>query len=132
MSILVFTIILSYINFSISLRIVYKTSSVFIYFPVIVIWRISCIAECNRAPLDFAEGESELVSGFNVEYGRGQFAIIFVAEYGIVVYFSLLTANLFNIICIKPFIIFSIIVSIILFVRSVFPRLRYDKLIRLA
>lgn len=43
---------------------------------------MSCIAETNRTPFDFAEGESELVSGFNVEYGAGGFALIFMAEYG--------------------------------------------------
>lgn len=92
---------------------------------------LSCIAECNRAPFDFAEGESELVSGFNVEYRRGLFALIFVAEYGIVIYFSLLSGLLFS--DKQGFIlIFCFILMVILFIRAVLPRFRYDKLIRIA
>ena len=47
-----------------------------------LLWVISCIAETNRTPFDFSEGESELVSGFNIEHGSGLFALIFIAEYG--------------------------------------------------
>ena len=50
--------------------------------PIGRIWLIRRLAETNRSPFDFAEGESELVSGFNIEYGRGGFAILFMAEYG--------------------------------------------------
>ena len=47
-----------------------------------LLWVISCIAETNRTPFDFSGGESELVSDFNIEYGSGLFALIFIAEYG--------------------------------------------------
>ena len=47
----------------------------------VLVWFTSCSAETNRTPFNFSEGESELVSGFNVEYRRGGFALIFLAEY---------------------------------------------------
>lgn len=51
---------------------------------------ISLLGELNRTPFDFLEGESELVSGFNIEYSRGLFALIFMAEYGIILLISML------------------------------------------
>ena len=51
------------------------------FIPIVIIFFISSLAETNRTPFDFAEGESELVSGYNIEYGRVVFAFIFIAEY---------------------------------------------------
>lgn len=104
-------------------------------FPVFLLWLISCIAETNRAPFDFAEGESELVSGFNVEYGGGGFAVIFLAEYGMILFLSLIRSLLFF-----PAIRFSIkiVFSILIFaffwvwIRASYPRHKYDELINLA
>lgn len=62
--------------------------------PLFLLTLISAIAETNRTPFDFAEGESELVSGFNTEYGAGFFALIFMAEYGIIIFFRYFLALL--------------------------------------
>lgn len=62
--------------------------------PLVFLWLVTCIAETNRTPFDFAEGESELVSGFNVEYGAGGFALIFMAEYGRIILLALISAIL--------------------------------------
>lgn len=58
-------------------------------------WLVSRLAETNRSPFDFAEGESELVSGFNVEYRRGGFAIIFLAEYANILFMRIICRILF-------------------------------------
>lgn len=90
------------------------------------LWWVCAIAEANRSPFDFAEGESELIRGFNIEYRGGPFVIIFLGEYGFVLGVRLLTS--------KIFFSFSILPSIILFflaviTRGLFPRFRYDFLI---
>lgn len=64
-------------------------------FPVFILWLIRCVAETNRTPFDFSEGESELVSGFNVEYGRYLFAILFMREYGVILFLRALRGALF-------------------------------------
>lgn len=63
----------------------------FILIPLGLIWIISCFAETNRTPFDFAEGESELVSGFNIEYSSVLFAYIFLAEYCRIIFMSIIT-----------------------------------------
>jgi NADH-ubiquinone oxidoreductase chain 1 len=67
----------------------------FIAVPLALMWLASRLAETNRTPFDFAEGESELVSGFNVEYRRGGFALIFIAEYARILFISALFVVLF-------------------------------------
>ena len=63
--------------------------------PAAILWFVTCVAETNRAPFDFAEGESELVSGFNIEYGRVGFALIFLAEYANILVIGLFSSVLF-------------------------------------
>nr|AWL21434.1 NADH dehydrogenase subunit 1 [Spathoderma clenchi] len=94
-------------------------------------WLITCIAEVNRAPLDFAEGESELVSGFNIEYSGASFAFIFLAEYTSILTMSMLSAFLLaNNPGPEMMMTIKLLLLAFAFVwaRSTFPRMRYDHL----
>lgn len=107
----------------------------FIFIPLCFMWVISSLAETNRTPFDFAEGESELVSGFNVEYGRGGFAIIFLAEYARILFISFVCCLLFMgaDLYFWGFYIKVVFISFFwIWVRGTLPRFRYDKLIYLA
>ena len=111
----------------------------FLMLPVSFIWFVTCVAETNRAPFDFAEGESELVSGFNIEYGSAGFALIFLAEYANILIIRLFSAILFfggNYIFIwKRDLVFMFKVLFFAFlfiwVRGSYPRFRYDLLMSL-
>lgn len=106
-----------------------------LFFPIGIIWLISRLAETNRTPFDFAEGESELVSGFNVEYGAGGFALIFLAEYARILFISILFSLLFLGSYVISFIFFlklTFISFFFIWVRGAYPRYRYDKLINIA
>uniref|UniRef100_UPI00300142E3 NADH dehydrogenase subunit 1 n=1 Tax=Satsuma myomphala TaxID=358001 RepID=UPI00300142E3 len=102
-------------------------------FYCLLCWLITCLAETNRAPFDFAEGESELVSGFNIEYGSGPFALLFLGEYATILFFSVVTAICFF--GVQGILVASlvswVIAFIFLFIRGVYPRHRYDKLMGL-
>nr|QZJ45832.1 NADH dehydrogenase subunit 1 [Holotrichia parallela] len=102
--------------------------------PLCMIWFVSSLAETNRTPFDFAEGESELVSGFNVEYSSGGFALIFMAEYSSILFMSMLCVMLFlggDVISWFFFIKVGFMSFIWLWVRGTLPRYRYDKLMYL-
>nr|QAX91193.1 NADH dehydrogenase subunit 1 [Parrhinotermes sp. B MW-2019] len=108
---------------------------IFISFPLAFVWFISCLAETNRTPFDFAEGESELVSGFNVEYGGGGFALIFLAEYASILFMSLLFCIIFlgsDLYSLFFYVKVSFLSFVFVWVRGTFPRFRYDSLMYLA
>nr|AQP29576.1 NADH dehydrogenase subunit 1 [Nasutitermes exitiosus] len=108
---------------------------VFLSLPLSFIWFISCLAETNRTPFDFAEGESELVSGFNVEYGSGGFALIFLAEYASILFMSLLFCILFlgsDLYSFFFYVKLAFVSFLFIWVRGTVPRFRYDKLMYLA
>ena len=99
-----------------------------------VFWFVSLLAESNRTPFDFAEGESELVSGFNIEYGAGGFVLIFMAEYGMILFLRTITRSLFLITSTSLLHRAGVTLIVFLWVwaRATFPRYRYDLLIDLA
>nr|ACI31752.1 NADH dehydrogenase subunit 1 [Thraupis episcopus] len=114
---------------------------IFSCWPLAMMWYISTLAETNRAPFDLTEGESELVSGFNVEYAAGPFALFFLAEYANIMLMNTLTTILFfnpsflN----PPQELFPVILATkvlllsagFLWIRASYPRFRYDQLMHL-
>ena len=116
---------------------IFQVNVWFIFFisPLALTWFCTCLAETNRTPFDFAEGESELVSGFNVEYRRGGFALIFLAEYSRILFIRILFCILFLGADIYSFFFFLKLTGVscaFIWVRGTLPRFRYDKLINLA
>ncbi len=120
-------------------------------FPLFVIYFISGVAETNRAPFDLAEGESEIVAGFHVEYAGISFAIFFLAEYANMILVAVLAATLFMGGWLSPFqgipllegltdnvpglfwllLKTSFFLFLFLWFRATFPRYRYDQVMRL-
>ncbi len=120
-------------------------------FPMFIVYFLSGTAETNRAPFDVAEGESEIVAGFHVEYSSMTFSVFFLAEYSAMIIISLLTALMFLGGWLSPFqglpyleeafawvpgtvwllLKTSIFLFLFLWFRATFPRYRYDQIMRL-
>nr|AFK33284.1 NADH dehydrogenase subunit 1 [Silurus asotus] len=109
--------------------------------PLAAMWYISTLAETNRAPFDLTEGESELVSGFNVEYAGGPFALFFLAEYANILLMNTLSAILFlgathiptmpELASVNIMTKAALLSMLFLWVRASYPRFRYDQLMHL-
>jgi len=111
-------------------------------FPLFLVYLISGVAETNRAPFDVAEGESEIVAGFHVDYSGMAFAVFFLAEYTNMILIAALTSLMFlgGWLSPVPFLPdgfgwlaakMSFILFLFLWFRATFPRYRYDQIMRL-
>nr|QNS38282.1 NADH dehydrogenase subunit 1 [Donacobius atricapilla] len=114
---------------------------IFACWPLAMMWYVSTLAETNRAPFDLTEGESELVSGFNVEYAAGPFALFFLAEYANIMLMNALTVIMFfnPSLLNPPQELFPVALATktlllsagFLWIRASYPRFRYDQLMHL-
>ncbi len=105
-----------------------------IYLFILPVWVICTLAETHRAPFDFRESESELVSGFNTEYSGAYFAFIFLSEYGVLLYSCMLISYLFfywlGLTSVISLVFITILLSFVfIWIRITFCRFRYDMLI---
>nr|YP_009459907.1 NADH dehydrogenase subunit 1 [Cheumatopsyche speciosa]AUT18172.1 NADH dehydrogenase subunit 1 [Cheumatopsyche speciosa] len=130
------SVIILVMNFNLINIFIYQQSISFFYFmiPIGLMIFVSLLAECNRTPFDFSEGESELVSGFNVEYGGSMFALLFLSEYASILFMSLIYVIFFwgsSYFGVLMFLKISVIASVFIWVRGTLPRYRYDKLMGL-
>nr|QID02649.1 NADH dehydrogenase subunit 1 [Scrobicularia plana] len=116
-----------------------RVSSVFyvgLCVEVLLLWFVSALAETNRTPFDFVEGESELVSGYMVEYGAFGFTLLVLAEYGSIIFMSLICCSLFFSFQVSMSLVSDIIFTLMvvfisylfIVVRGTLPRYRYDML----
>nr|AAL66846.1 NADH dehydrogenase subunit 1 [Demansia vestigiata] len=107
--------------------------------PLAMMWFTSTLAETNRSPFDLTEGESELVSGFNVEFSAGPFALLFLAEYTNILLMNTLSTVMFinpgmlhpQLFTMNLMIKTLLMTTIFLWIRASYPRFRYDQLMHL-
>jgi NADH-ubiquinone oxidoreductase chain 1 len=122
--IIMFFVMILVVIYYLSWNLLNYSFSVWYLGDLLVIWLLILLVETNRSPYDFAEGESELVSGYNIEYIGVLFAYIFIAEYGMLVFFRWVTSVIF-----LGYINFWLILIFLVVVRGFVPRSRYDILI---
>lgn len=139
---IILSVIICSSSFNLTSIVQSQQQSLWFLFPLLpssLMFLVSCLAETNRAPFDLTEGESELVSGYNVEYSSMSFALFFLAEYSHIIFSSFLYAILFLggfsflgfDLSIALFIKSFFIIFFFIWVRTSFPRLRYDQLMTL-
>nr|ABW82635.1 NADH dehydrogenase subunit 1 [Pista cristata] len=127
------------LSFNLSNFITNQNFPIFLFtLPLFFSWFTTTLAETNRTPFDLAEGESELVSGFNIEYSSGTFALIFMAEYASILIMCFISTAVFLASSTTFFFIDAsmimktfILAFIFLWIRATFPRMRYDPLMSL-
>nr|YP_009114002.1 NADH dehydrogenase subunit 1 [Protobothrops mangshanensis]AGS43686.1 NADH dehydrogenase subunit 1 [Protobothrops mangshanensis]ANG44781.1 NADH dehydrogenase subunit 1 [Protobothrops mangshanensis] len=111
----------------------------FASWPLAMMWFTSTLAETNRTPFDLTEGESELVSGFNLEFSAGPFALLFLAEYANILLMNTLSTMMFmnpgtsspELFTINLMMKTMIMTTLFLWIRASYPRFRYDQLMHL-
>nr|QDX18019.1 NADH dehydrogenase subunit 1 [Bothriechis nigroviridis] len=111
----------------------------FASWPLAMMWFTSTLAETNRSPFDLTEGESELVSGFNLEFSAGPFALLFLAEYTNILLMNTLSTMMFlnpgtsnpELFTINLMAKTMIMTTLFLWIRASYPRFRYDQLMHL-
>tara|TARA_B110000196_G_C21149422_1_gene668639 strand:+ start:2044 stop:2466 length:423 start_codon:yes stop_codon:yes gene_type:complete len=106
-----------------------EKSILLLFYPFGIMWFIICLRESQRTPFDLAEGESELVSGFNTEYSASNFALLFLGEYMSILFMCMLsTVLVFGYILkrVQFVILLTIFFTLFIWARCTFPRIRYD------
>jgi len=135
LALIIIQFIIVFMSYNIKDQIILQYSIIYISPILLIMWLVILLAETNRTPFDFSEGESELVSGFNVEYGATGFILIFLREYAIILLFSALTSNIFlslNLFSLQGAGFTTIVARFWIILRATLPRYRYDLLIRTA
>lgn len=116
LAIFVFSFLVIWSSFSLS----FSGFGFWIFF---IFWFILIVSETNRAPFDFAEGERELISGFNIEFGSSGFVFLFLGEYGIILFLSFFG---FFILGFSSLLVTAILRFLVVLIRRTLPRFRYD------
>lgn len=137
LALILLTLIFLIIGYNFFILVIYQKYIwfMFIIFFLALIIFVSILAETNRTPFDFSEGERELVSGFNIEYSRGGFAVIFLAEYSRIIFISIIFVLFFlggGLLRVIFYLKIMFLGFIFIWIRGTLPRYRYDKLIFLA
>nr|ALO76525.1 NADH deshydrogenase subunit 1 [Scydmaeninae sp. 840218] len=130
-----FLVLISNLNLFYFIKFQYYQWFLFMLLPLCFVLFVSMLAETNRSPFDLVEGESELVSGFNIEYGSGLFAFIFLAEYCSILFMSLLSVLIFMGGSLDSWLFYIKIIFMLflwIWVRGTLPRFRYDFLMYLS